>query len=97
VRCRTAAVLLLALGGCVMVPGRRDVYDHDCRIVRREMVLEVAVLSSLGSCTGDACVAMLVTAGAVTAASAVISGSIVVVGNIVYWFERQGGCPRPAP
>ena len=41
---------------------------------------------------------MLAAMGAVTAASAVISGSIALVGNVVYWFERQGRCGRmPAP
>ena len=37
---------------------------------------------------------MLVSAGVVAAASAVISGSIMVAGNLVYWLERQGGCPE---
>jgi hypothetical protein len=32
--------------------------------------------------------------GLVTAASAVVSGSIALVGNVVYWFERQGRCKR---
>jgi hypothetical protein len=38
---------------------------------------------------------MLVAMGAVTAASAVVSGSIALVGNVVYWFERQGRCNPP--
>lgn len=95
-RACAAPALVLALGGCVLVPQTRQVYDHDCQAVRREMTLEVAVLASFHSCKGDACAAMLATAGVVTAASAVISGSIVVVGNMVYWFERRGGCARPA-
>jgi hypothetical protein len=32
----------------------------------------------------------------VTAATAVVSGSVALVGNMVYWFERQGQCARPA-
>jgi hypothetical protein len=48
----------------------------------------------LQSCRNEACGAFLVAAGATLAASAVISGSIVVVGNIAYWFEKQGRCNR---
>jgi hypothetical protein len=35
---------------------------------------------------------LLVATGVVAATSAVVSGSIAVVGNVVYWFERQGQC-----
>lgn len=85
---------LLALQACIVVPQTRDVYDPECRTLTRQMTLETAVLGGFQSCAGDACVAMLAAAGAVTAASAVISGSIVLVGNVVYWFERQGRCAR---
>ncbi len=88
------AAPLLALQGCIVVPQTREVYDADCRTVTRQMMLETAVLGSFRSCSNDACVAMLVTTGAVAAASLVISGSIVLVGNVVYWFERQGNCKR---
>jgi hypothetical protein len=37
---------------------------------------------------------LLAAAGATAEASAVISGSIVIVGNVVYWFEKQGRCLR---
>ena len=47
-------------------------------------------------CSGDGCVALLAATGAVTAATAVVSGSIALVGNVVYWFERQGQCKPPA-
>ena len=41
---------------------------------------------------------MLASAGLVTAASAVVSGSIALVGNVIYWFEKQGRClGSPAP
>lgn len=87
-----------ALAGCVVVPQTREVYDADCRTLKRQVTLEAAVLGGFQSCRGDACAGMLVAAGAVSAASAVISGSIAVVGNVVYWFELQGRCQRqPAP
>ena len=80
------------LAACVVVPQTREVYDHDCRMLTRHMTLETAVIGGFHSCGGDGCAALLVAAGAVTAASAVVSGSIALVGNIVYWFERQGRC-----
>ena len=92
-----AAPLLLALQACVVVPQTREVYDAECRTLTRQVTLETAVVGGFGSCTGDACAAMLVATGAVTAVSAVVSGSSAVVGNVVYWFERQGRCaPRDA-
>ena len=86
----------VALQACIVVPQTRQVYDPECRMLTRQLTLETAVLGGFQSCAGDACVAMLAAAGAVTAASVVISGSIVLVGNVVYWFERQGQCHRAA-
>ncbi len=88
---------MMTLQSCVVVPQTREVYDPDCRMLTRQMTLETAVLGGFQSCAGDGCAAMLAAAGAVTAASAVISGSIALVGNVVYWFERQGQCSRPQP
>lgn len=89
--------LLLALGGCIVVPQVHEVYDPECRILTRQMTLEAAYLGGFHACAGEGCLAMLTAAGAVTAASAVVSGSIALVGNVVYWFERQGRCnPKPA-
>lgn len=81
-----------ALSACVVVPQTREVYDPECRTLTRQMTLETAVVGGFRGCAGDGCTALLVAAGAVTAASAVVSGSIALVGNIVYWFERQGRC-----
>lgn len=39
----------------------------------------------------------MVSAGATAAASAIVSGSIVIVGNVVYWFEKQGRRLRETP
>ena len=93
-------VCLLALGlaGCIVVPQVQSVYDPDCKIHTRQVTLQAAYLGGFHSCVGDGCVAMLAAVGVVTAASVVVSGSIALVGNVVYWLERQGRCPRaPAP
>ena len=80
------------LAGCVMVPVERQTYDPDCRIARREITLEPAVIGGFGHCHGNDCAALLAAMGVVTAASVVVSGSIAVVGNVLYWFEHQGRC-----
>jgi hypothetical protein len=92
------AALALTLGtACVVVPQTRETYDAECRTMRKQMTLETAVVGGFQRCSGDGCVALLAAAGAVTAATAVVSGSIALVGNVVYWFERQGRCnARPA-
>lgn len=88
----------LALAGCIVVPQVQDVYDPDCKLLTRQITLDAAYIGGFHSCAGDGCVAMLVAAGFVTAASVVVSGSIAIVGNVVYWIELQGRCQRlPAP
>lgn len=94
----SALVAALALQACVVVPRTDSVFDHDCQMQRRQMTLEVQQIGAFGGCVNDGCVALLVGAGVVAAASAVVSGSIAVVGNVVYWIEQQGRCrPLPAP
>ena len=85
---------LLLLQACIVVPQTREYFHAECQILTREVVLEAAVIGRFQGCAGDACAAMLMAAGAVTAASAVVSGSIALVGNVAYWFERQGRCNR---
>ncbi len=99
---RLATPLLVAslLGGCIFVPRTTLVYDEDCHIEAREMILEMQQVGAFVGCRGDGCAAILAGAGVVAAASAVVSGSIVIAGNIVYWFEKQGACqrhPEPVP
>ncbi len=88
----TAAAALLS--ACVVVPQTREVYDAECKVMKRQMTLQTAQLGGFQSCGDDACKALLVAAGAVTAASAVVSGSVALVGNMLFWFERQGSCAR---
>ncbi len=94
--CLMAALALLQ--GCVFVPRTVEIYDPECQLLARQMVLESSVvLNTLHHCGGDMCAAVLVGAGVVTAASLVVSGSIAIIGNVVYWFESRGRCAgRPA-
>jgi hypothetical protein len=84
--------LVALLQACVFVPVTTEVYDTDCRIMTRHMDLQPVQVAALGSCRGEECGAILVFMGATAAASAVVSGSIVIVGNVAYWFEKQGRC-----
>ena len=88
----TLAAAAALLGGCVVVPQTREIYDPHCRVLTRQVTLEAASLGALHSCHGRGCEALLVSAGVITAASVVVSGSIALVGNVIYWFEKQGRC-----
>jgi hypothetical protein len=93
VRIATAG-LTLALAGCMVLPVTREVYDPECRTMRKQMTLEAATVGYIASCHAEDCAALLATLGVVGAASVVVSGSIALVGNVVYWFEHQGRCGR---
>ncbi len=88
------------LQSCLIVPRTFEVYDPDCHVVSRQMDLQPVQVASIMRCSNQECAALVVAAAATAAVSAVISGSIVVVGNVAYWFEKQGRCQRepvPAP
>jgi hypothetical protein len=92
-RWRGALILTLGLlGGCVFVPRTVQVYDADCQITSRQLVLDVQQIGTFGHCANEGCAAALVALGAVASVSAVISGSVVIVGNVVYWFEKRNLC-----
>ncbi|MBC7955778.1 MAG: hypothetical protein H7Y33_07910 [Cytophagales bacterium] len=80
------------LQGCVVLPRTDTVYDEQCKVLRRQMTLEVQQLGAFGGCANEGCAVLLVATGVVAVASAVVSGSIAVVGNVVYWIELQGQC-----
>jgi hypothetical protein len=87
------ALLFATLGaGCVYVPRTTQVYDEDCRILAKQMTLDLQQVGGFVGCSNQGCAALLVALGAVTVASAVVSGSIVLAGNAVYWFEKRGAC-----
>ena len=95
-----AVACATGLAGCVFVPRTVQVYDEDCQITSRQMVLDVQQIGTLGHCHNEGCAAALVAIGAVAAVTAVVSGSVVLVGNVVYWIEKQttpcGGAVQPA-
>lgn len=84
----------LVLGGCVFLPVTTTEYDSQCEFTRRHMVLKPHQLDALVGCQNEGCGALLVIAGAVTAASVVVSGSVAVVGDTVYWLQDEGQCRR---
>jgi hypothetical protein len=86
------ACAALLLQACVMVPRTVERYDAECRTRSRHVVLDAVQVGSIGSCSNQGCVAVVVVAGITSAASAVVSGSIAVVGNVAYWLEKQGRC-----
>jgi hypothetical protein len=90
------ALALLLLGGCVYLPETTVRYDEKCGVYERRMTMQPYQVGSLMGCRDEGCVAGLVAAGVVSAASAVITGSVVVAGNVASWLERRGQCPNPA-
>jgi hypothetical protein len=87
-------LLALMTTGCVFVPVTTEVYDAGCHIQAKKMTLQPVQVGGFANCQGNDCATLLVFVGATAAASAVVSGSIVVVGNVAYWFEKQGRCNR---
>lgn len=86
--------LVAVLQACVYVPRTTQVFDPECQMVSRHMVLQEVQVAAIHGCANEACIALIVGAGIVTAASVVISGPIVVAGNIAYWFESKSPCQR---
>jgi len=82
----------LMLPACVYVPRTTQVFDPECRIMTKHMVLEGGQVAAIQQCANEGCVALIVGAAAVTAATVIVSGTIVVVGNLAYWFERNARC-----
>jgi hypothetical protein len=92
-RCKLAAVLQVAwLQGCVYLPQTTEVYDRECQVVAKRLVLQGVQVAAIYNCANEGCIALVLSAGVVTAASVVISGTIVIAGNIAYWFERKANC-----
>ena len=89
-----AIVVSALLQACVYLPRTKEVYDVDCQITSKHMELQPVQIAAIAHCVHNDCVVILAAAAATAATSAIISGSIVVVGNIVYWFEKQGQCKK---
>lgn len=86
--------LLTLLQACMVVPRTTQVFDTECQVVANHMVLEPVQLAAIHQCANQGCIALIVGAGVITAASLVISGTIVIAGNIAYWFEKQSQCRK---
>jgi len=98
---RTLSLSILAAAasfGCAY-PRTIHVYDEECQITARQMVLDTTEVINAGrGCTVlERCAGQVVVEAALLTASTVISGSIVVTGNVVYWLEKKRDCrPKPA-
>ncbi len=86
--------LMAMLQACIYLPRTTQIFDPQCRVVSNHMVLQEVQVAAIHHCANQGCIALIVSAGIVTAASVVISGTIVVAGNIAYWFERESQCQR---
>jgi hypothetical protein len=96
--CRRLALgLLVLLQGCMVLPRTTQVFDPECQVVSNHMVLETVQVAAIQQCANQGCVALIVGAGIVSAASVVISGTIVIAGNVAYWFEKQSQCRKGTP
>ena len=82
----------LLFSGCVYVPRMTHVYDHECKVMAKKLLLEGGQVAAIQHCENQGCVALIVGASVVTATTIVVSGSIVVAGNIAYWLERKARC-----
>ena len=89
---RGCVLLCAVLQGCVYLPRTTQVFDTECRVMVNHMVLEGGQVAAIQQCANQGCVALIVGAGVVAAATFVISGTIVVAGNVAYWFEKKGRC-----
>jgi hypothetical protein len=91
-----ALILIIAfLQACMYVPRTTQVYDQECQVLANHMVLREVQVAAIHQCANQGCIALVVGASAVTAASVLISGTIVIAGNIAYWFERRAQCQAP--
>jgi hypothetical protein len=82
-------VILLILGGCAYYPKKVEIYDTDCNIQFKKLILEKDNTNMrVKNCENEACIASLLA----IPMQAFVAGSIVVAGNVVYWLEKEGKC-----
>jgi len=92
---KLALLTTTLLYGCAF-PKTVRVYDEECQVMARQMVLDVKQVNDSQKCSNNDCIAEFVGAAALLAASTVISGTIVVAGNMVYWLEKKRSCKPKA-
>jgi len=77
------------LSACAYYPKQIKVYDSDCNIEYKKLVLGNDKSNMrVASCENEACIAAILS----IPLQALVAGSIVVAGNVVYWFEKEGTC-----
>ena len=80
---------ITVLFGCAYYPKQVEVYDEDCNIEFKKLVLQRWESNmQVADCENEACIAALLA----IPMQALVVGSIVVAGNVVYWLEKQGKC-----
>jgi hypothetical protein len=90
-----AALIATVLCGCAF-PKTVRVYDEECQVMARQMVLDVQQVNDSWRCSNNDCITQLVAEAALLATSTVISGTIVVAGNMIYWLEKKRSCKSKA-
>ena len=77
------------LSACAYYPKQIEVYDTECNIKHKKLVLGKDKANMLvGNCENEGCIASLLT----NPVQALVAGSIVVAGNIIYWLEKERTC-----
>ena len=97
---------LIFLFACVVIPKKMDLNDGSCKLVTRQLTLEVqgepssAVNEAINEmdrlsridCDEPVCLLLFAPYITVGVGSTVISGSIMVVNNTIHWIEKEGRC-----
>ena len=84
-----AFTTITILIGCAYYPKQVEVYDADCNITFKKLVLQRSDSNlQVADCENEACIAALLA----IPMQALVVGSIVVAGNVVYWLEKEGQC-----
>jgi hypothetical protein len=91
---------VLALQACVFLPRTAEVYDADCQIAARHMVLQPVQIASISGCNNQGC-AILLAAAPSTAGEALRGGQRHHLGQhrggrqrglLARWRSRGAAC-----
>ena len=81
--------ITLILSACAYYPKQIEVYDSECKINHKKLVLgKDKTNMRVGNCENEGCIANLLT----IPVQALVAGSVIIVGNIIYWLEKEGTC-----
>ena len=83
------AIIITILSNCAYYPKQVEVYDQDCNIQFKKLILQRSDSNmSVSDCENEACIASLLS----IPMQALVAGSVVIAGNAVYWLEKEGKC-----